>query len=199
MFRVKGETWRNLETDRRGAGRLFANFADGSCGIYALLQALLILQGVHPRTAERLFTGMKTTGKPDLIRLCREATAQANEGSDPATFVGPTGAGGAASPASHRNDLATPGDWTTEILNVGGEHDPTRVWYDERAMLLLARILGIQSGVQVQTVDFSGPVRAQVLLLLWSGGCHNEVVVRSVSVTASNTVVQASGLIYIVL
>lgn len=182
------------------------NFADGSCGIYALLQAYLILQGVHPRTAERLFSEIKTAGISDLIRLCREATVQANEGSDPATFVVPTGAGGAASPASDRNDLATPGDWAAEILNVGGEHDSTRGWYDERAILLLARILGIQSGMQVvcktsegdgswfQSVDFSGPVRAQVLLL-WSGGCHYEVVVRSVSVIASDILVQISALI----
>ncbi|CAN0273984.1 unnamed protein product, partial [Ectocarpus sp. 8 AP-2014] len=96
------------------------NFADGSCGIYAVLQAYLILQGVQPRTAERVFTGIKTMGgPPELIRLCREATVQANEGSDPSLVV-PTGAGGAASPASDRNDLATLGDRTAEILNVGG-------------------------------------------------------------------------------
>lgn len=171
------------------------NFADGSCGIYALLQAHLILRGVHPRNAERVFSKVKTTGISELLRLCREATVQANEGSDPSTFVA-TGAGGAASPASGGNDLTTPEDWTAEILNVGGEDDPTRGWYDERAMLLLAKILMIESGIQVvqkisqgggswfQTVDFSGPVSAQVLIL-WSGGCHYEVVVRSVSVTAS--------------
>lgn len=184
--------------------RALRNFADGSCGIYALLQAYLLLQGVHPQTAERVFTEHKVMGVSELIRLCCEATVQANEGSDPSFFVVATGAGGAATlPASGSNDLATPVEWTAEILNIGGGGDSSRGWYDQRAMLLFARILGVESYVQVvcktsegggswyQSVDYAGPARAQVLIL-WSGGCHNEVVVRSVSVIASDYLVHIS-------
>lgn len=169
------------------------NFADGSCGIYALLQAYLILHGASPADAEGAFSANKFGCIRQLVRLCREATVEAGAGLDPTTTFGvPDMAGGAATSTSNPDDLDTPEKWRTAILNVGGDDDPTRGWYDQIAMRAFAEILRITSQVQtVQkisegdyswylAVDQSGPVRASVLIL-WSGRSHYEVVVRDVS------------------
>ena len=170
--------------------KVLRNFADGSCAIYSLLQAYLFLHGVSPQDAQRAFTGNPTPTMREhvyqLVRLCREATVRAVDESDGTWSVETSGAGGSAPPAHHDDDLATFAAFRTAILNVGG-------WYDQRAIRLLAEILGIESSVQIvckrsrgkgswyETVDGSGEVRAPVLLL-WSGRCHYECVVPNVSV-----------------
>lgn len=74
-----------------------------------------------------------------LVRLCRQATARSINESDLSWVVGTSGAGESASPASpasRGDDLSTPAAFRATVLNVGGEDDPMRGWYDNRAVLL---------------------------------------------------------------
>ncbi|CAM9769728.1 unnamed protein product [Ectocarpus sp. 6 AP-2014] len=170
--------------------RVLRNFADGSCAIYALMQGYLFLNGEHHQDAERVFTGQPTPALREhirqLVRLCRQATARNIDDSDPSWVVGTTVEGGSASRASRGADLTTTAAFREAILNVDGEGDPMRGWYDERAVLLLAKVIGIEvqvvrkisnrGGSWYETVDGTGPVRAPVLLL-WSGRIHYETMV----------------------
>lgn len=175
---------RNKRTFTKG-WRMLHNFADGSCGIYACLQACLIVQGVRPRHAETAFTGKKTSAVRHLVRLCRAATVGAS---------GPTNYPG-TSDIEDQNPTKL-GKWEEAILDVGGEDDAASGWYDEKAILLLLGCLGLRSRVQlvVKTdihedsystyTDVGGsstPIYAQVLIE-WIGGCHFGVVVHNVRV-----------------
>ncbi|CBJ31647.1 hypothetical protein Esi_0270_0041 [Ectocarpus siliculosus] len=164
--------------------------SDSSSSTAQRAEGYLFLNGEHHQDTERVFTGQPTPALREhirqLVRLCRQATARNIDDSAPSWVVGTTVEGGSASRASRRADLTTPAAFREAILNVDGEGDPMRGWYDERAVLLLAKIIGIEvqvvrkisnrGGSWYETVDGTGPVRAPVLLL-WSGRIHYETVV----------------------
>lgn len=174
--------------------RVLRNLADGSCGIYASLQAFMILRGVHPRHAENAFASNKATSVRHLVRLCREATVKACESArDPDTRV-PRNTTGARARARDNEELSPIGfrEWKETILNEGGEGDRGRGWYDQRAILLLLECLGIKSQVQLVVKsppgryssyrDAGGPATPPParVLIEWIGGCHFGVVVHNV-------------------
>lgn len=182
--------------------RVLRNFADGSCAIYSVLQAYLFLNGEHHHDAERAFTGNPAPALlqhiRELVRLCRQATARSIDETDGTWGDGTTFSGERASTESLREDLSTFAAFKETILNIGGEDDSSKGWYDSRALLLLAKILGIEVKVVrkiskgraswYQAVDGPDIGRAPVLLL-WSGRNHYEAVVPNVSVKQMTVVI----------
>lgn len=166
-----------------------SNLGDGSCGIYSVLQAYLIIQGVWPQDAEAAFSSTMTPAIRQLVRLCRTATVEALSNTlDPDVVAGSeTVAGGALvanNRASDTEDLRTRDTWVETIL-------ADNSWYDFRAVVLLEDCFGIKSHVQmvrkivdgrcVKLVDVDGhstPVRANVLILWGHHGQHFSVLVR---------------------
>lgn len=181
-------------TSTRG-WNVLRNFADGSCAIYSVLQAYLFLNGEHHHDVERAFAESPTPALRqhirELVRLCRQATARSIDETDGTWGDGTTFSGEQASPESLDDDLSTLAAFKGTILNIGGEDDPTKGWYDSRAVLLLAKILRVEvtvvrkissgRGSWYEAVDGSDISRAPVLLL-WSNRIHYEAVVPTVSV-----------------
>lgn len=121
----------------------FKNFADGSCGPYALLQRFLVLvHGMHPRDAESIFSSKKTPAIGRLVHVCREVTVRAGQTmlDDEEVFGAYTGGGARMERASDVRDLDSRGAWEQDILKDNG-------YFDTRAMVLLAKCLGMESRI----------------------------------------------------
>lgn len=161
------------------------NASGGSCGPFSVCQFFLILRGMHPRDAEEVFGRGNRESLRDLQLLCRSVTVDTlGDG----VFVNPSETGGAMSNATVWRELSTREAWIRGILT---EDE----WYDERAMMLLAKALGIEKELcLVRWMSFgnlqpaltncnAGPVPSRSkALILYRSGNHFEVIVPEVSV-----------------
>ena len=151
--------------------RKICNMGMGSCGIFSLIQALLVMRArVHPSVAEKTFSPEKARGVQPLVGLCRQTIVRAAEragaGEDGfftdgrVTDSGALAGGGEATDgyaggATDREELHTIGAWMDGML----KHNEQ---LDFRAMMLLAEALKIKVQIVTQMTDGENSVLRDV-------------------------------------